>query len=96
MESAIIPGESITKEVSYQSPGGMEAMEITLVTNNQVITSVNITPKSGNDIGKNFQTQFIGAINKEVIGKKKSELNLHAVAGASLTTDAFMKFIKSN
>lgn len=96
IESALIPGESVTKEVSYASPAGTDSMKVTLVTSGDLIKSVEIVPMPTHEFSKNHQENFAKAIGAEVIGKKKSELNLSAVAGASLTTDAFMKFVKAN
>ncbi len=96
IESALIPGESITKEVSYASPAGTDSMKVTLVTSGEVIKSVEIVPMPTHEFSKKHQENFAKAIGAEVIGKKKSELNLSAVAGASLTTDAFMKFVQAN
>lgn len=94
--SIIVAGSSITKEVHYNSPAGDESVEFTLTTSGDTVTAVSTKPLASNPISRNLQTKFSEAISKEVVGKKKSELQLHAVGGASLTTNAFQQFVAQN
>lgn len=94
--SAIVAGSSITKEIHYDSPAGDETVEFTLTTSGDTITAVSAKPLATHPISKNLQTKFSESISKEVIGKKKSELQLDAVGGASLTTNAFKQFVAQN
>ena len=92
----IVAGNSITKEVHYSSPAGIEDIEFTLTTSGETITAVAAKPLANHPISKKLQTKFSEEIAKEVVWKKKSELQIDAVGGASLTTNAFKQFVAQN
>ena len=75
---------------TYASPGGSESIDVTLSLKENVITSVVVTPKAENPASKNWQTRFISGVEKVVVGKKISEINLDEVSGSSLTPIGFM------
>lgn len=95
-QPAIIAGASVTKTVHYTSPAGDETVEFTMTTSGDTITAVSAKPLASNPISTMLQTKFSESIQSKVVGKKKSELQLDAVGGASLTTNAFKKFIAQN
>ena len=95
-QPAIITGASVTKTVHYTSPAGDETVEFTMTTSGDTITAVSAKPLASNPISTMLQTKFSESIQSKVVGKKKSELQLDAVGGASLTTNAFKKFVAQN
>ncbi len=95
-QPAIIAGASVTKQVQYTSPAGKEDVEFTITTSGDTITAVSAKPLASNSVSKMLQVKFSEAILKGVVGKKKSELQLHAIGGASLTTNAFNQFVAQN
>ena len=60
-----------------------------------VITAVSATPKAIHDISMKRQTAFAGEISSKIVGMKKSDLNLSAIGGSSLTTAAFNQFLQT-
>jgi hypothetical protein len=84
-----------TETVSYKTPAGEDPVEFSVSVLDGTITAVTATPKATNDISAKRQAAFAGEISSKVVGKKISELNLSAVGGSSLTTDAFTSFIKT-
>ena len=95
-QPVIVAGASVTKTVHYTSPAGDETVEFTMTTSGDTITAVSAKPLASNPISTMLQTKFSESIQSKVVGKKKSELQLDAVGGASLTTNAFKKFIAQN
>lgn len=95
-QPAIIAGASVTKKVHYTSPAGDETVEFTMTTSGDTITAISAKPLASNPISTMMQTKFSESIQSKVVGKKKSELQLDAVGGASLTTNAFKKFVAQN
>lgn len=95
-QPAIVAGASVTKTVHYTSPAGDETVEFTMTTSGDTITAVSAKPLASNPISTMMQTKFSESIQSKVVGKKKSELQLDAVGGASLTTNAFKKFVAQN
>lgn len=75
---------------NYASPGGSESIDVTLSLKENVVTSVVVTPKAENPASKNWQARFISGVEKVVVGKKISEINLNEVSGSSLTPKGFM------
>ena len=95
-QPVIVAGASVTKTVHYTSPAGDETVEFTMTTSGDTITAVSAKPLASNPISTMLQTKFSESIQSKVVGKKKSELQLDAVGGASLTTNAFKKFVAQN
>lgn len=81
--------------VSYNTPAGEDKMGISVTTDNGVITAVSIEPKAVNPVSNKIQTAFGGAVAGAVIGKDIKTLSASAIAGASLTTEAFVKYVRS-
>ncbi len=85
-----------TETVSYKTPAGEDPVEFSVsVLDDGTVTAVTVTPKATNDISNKRQTAFASEISSQIVGKKISELNLSAVGGSSLTTNAFSSFIKT-
>ncbi len=84
-----------TQTVTYVTPAGSDSVEFSVTVADGVVTAASATPKAANDISKMRQAAFAGEISSKVVGMKKSDLNLAAVGGSSLTTAAFNAFIQT-
>lgn len=74
---------------SYQSPGGKETVDVTVVLENGVITSTNIENHPATRDSEDYQGRFIDGYKSLVIGKKIDQLSLSRVSGSSLTSGGF-------
>lgn len=87
--------KTITKTVSYITPAGTITTDFSLVTSaDGLIQSVQAT-YNGNDHEDAMYHSRFNSSTSSIVGKSISNLSLSAVGGASLTTDAFNKFILS-
>lgn len=75
---------------NYVSPGGADAILVSLVLKDNVVQDVTMTEKASNPASKTWATKFISAAKSEIVGKKIDELNLKVVSGSSLTSVGFM------
>ncbi len=75
----------------YRNPrGGVETVHVTMtLTADGTVESVDVTGSGEAPESKQYQSQFIGGIQDEVVGKKIDELNVTRVAGSSLTSGGF-------
>lgn len=89
----IIPDGTHTTSITYFTPKRDEyLLDISITTENGVITDSNIEYSQGAEADPNAQ-KFEAAYHAEIIGKKLDELDLSRVGGASLTTAAFNEAI---
>ncbi len=79
---------------SYQSPGGLEKIAVTLTLKDGVVTDTNVQSKAVSSDGEKFQKRFIGGYKNEVVGKKLDDINLSQISGSSLTPKGFNDAIK--
>lgn len=79
-----------TASGNYVSPGGAEAIGVTLSVKENTVTDVQIEVKAGIPTSKNWQTIFSKNVSAVVVGKKMDEINLDVVSGSSLTPVGFM------
>jgi uncharacterized protein with FMN-binding domain len=78
-----------SEEGSYQSPNGLESVEVTLTLADNTVTDVEVVGNGTNPNTKQFQGLFISGIAGEVVGKNIDELSVDKVAGSSLTSGGF-------
>ncbi|MCA9362529.1 hypothetical protein KC906_04080, partial [Candidatus Kaiserbacteria bacterium] len=94
VSASTIPDGAHTTSVTYLTPANNEyLLNVTLTTNNGVITDANIVYSQGAEVDPNAQ-RFEGAYKEAIIGKQIDELDLSRVGGASLTTGAFNRAIE--
>ena len=91
--SASFKDGSYTESASYQSPGGTQKLTVKLTLASGVVTDLTVTSGANDPTAKQYQTQFIGGINAEVVGKKIDSLKVSRVAGSSLTSIGFNEAI---
>jgi len=78
-----------TAEGSYQTPESVESITVTITLENDVVTAVDVTGDPQKRESEQYQSQFIGGISDEVVGKSIDELSVSRVAGSSLTSGGF-------
>ncbi len=78
-----------TEEGSYQSPNGLETIEVTLTLADNIITDVTVVGEGGNPNTERFQGEFSDGIAGVVVGKNIDEIQVDRVAGSSLTSGGF-------
>jgi uncharacterized protein with FMN-binding domain len=67
---------------------------VTVTLADDVITDVQVSGNPTNSESKQYQSQFIGGISSEVVGKKIEDISVSRVAGSSLTSGGFNKAIE--
>lgn len=76
-------------EGDYQSPGGAESIQVTLVLKNDIVTEATAVANATRPMSVNFQQAFISGFKQYVVGKNINEVNLTKVSGSSLTPKGF-------
>jgi len=74
---------------SYNSPGGTETIDVTVILTKNVITSVSATPHATVQEAAEYQQDFIAGYKPLVVGKKINDVSLTRVSGSSLTPLGF-------
>ena len=82
-----------TETASYQSPGGTQKVTVKATLASGVVTDLTVTSGANDPTAKQYQSQFIGGIKSEVVGKKIDSLKVSRVAGSSLTSIGFNEAI---
>lgn len=78
-----------TAEGSYQTPGSVEAVTVTVALEDGVITAVDVVGDPVERESQRYQSQFIGGIEEIVVGEPIDEISVSRVAGSSLTSGGF-------
>ncbi len=80
---------------TYTTPGGEDNVRFVMTTDGAgTVKTLEATLVEGHDISKGFIEKFSEGAQTQIVGKKIADLgNISAVGGASLTTDAFKKFV---
>ncbi|WP_415077173.1 hypothetical protein [Microbacterium sp.] len=78
-----------TAEASYQSPGGLEEVTVTVTLVDDIITDVEVTADAASTQSKQYQSEFIDGIAAVVVGKDIDEISVSKVSGSSLTSEGF-------
>jgi uncharacterized protein with FMN-binding domain len=78
-----------TADGSYQTPETVETISVTLTLADGVVTEVEVTGDPQAPETEQYQGEFIDGIEAEVVGVAIDELDVHRVAGSSLTSDGF-------
>ena len=73
----------------YVSPGGPQAINVSVKLEDDVLTWVMVTPRAYLGEPGQFQNKFARAVPDEVVGTDIDTISVSRVAGASLTSDAF-------
>lgn len=84
-----------TATVKYNTPEGSVSVGFSVTVKSGIVTAASSTKKAWWTSGY-YQDSFATSISAGVVGKKIAWLNLSAIGWASLTTNAFEKFIVAN
>jgi uncharacterized protein with FMN-binding domain len=74
---------------SYNSPGGLEGLKVSVTLQNDVITATSAQPGANDPDAQQFQDDFIANYKQFVVGKDINTVQLSNVAGSSLTSQGF-------
>ncbi|WP_396643757.1 hypothetical protein [Microbacterium sp.] len=75
----------------YATPESVETVDVTLTIADDTVTDVTVTGDPQAAESRRYQSEFIGGIKDEVVGKKVDEISVSKVAGSSLTSGGFME-----
>ena len=91
------PVSALTRKetVTYNTPEGMVPVEFDVTITDGMITSATSNTLATSDASKYNQDNFAKDLSAKVVGKKAADLSVDAIGGASLTTTAFVQFVKS-
>ena len=78
-----------TAEGTYQTPETVEKISVTLTLESNKVTAVEVTGDPQARETEQYQSEFIGGIKDEVVGKKLDDLSVDRVGGSSLTSGGF-------
>ncbi|QPE03797.1 hypothetical protein IT882_10980 [Microbacterium schleiferi] len=67
---------------------------MTLTLADDVVTEVEVTGNPQARESEQYQSQFIGGIKNEVVGKRLDEVSVSRVSGSSLTSGGFMQAVE--
>jgi uncharacterized protein with FMN-binding domain len=84
-----------TAEGDYTTPGGQESVTVTVMLQDNVVTSLEVEGSGGSPNTKRYQGEFIANIEGEVVGKNIDDLAVSKVAGSSLTSEGFNAAIET-
>ncbi|MGN7970986.1 FMN-binding protein [Microbacterium sp. 22296] len=79
----------------YATPESVETVDVTLTIAGDTITAVEVTGDPQAAESKRYQSEFIGGIQGEVVGKKLDEISVSKVAGSSLTSGGFNNAVET-
>ncbi|MCT2086297.1 hypothetical protein D8Y23_15490 [Microbacterium enclense] len=74
----------------YATPESVETVDVTLTIAGDTVTDVTVTGDPQAAESRRYQSEFIGGIKDEVVGKNIDEISVSKVAGSSLTSGGFM------
>ena len=86
---------SYSSTINYSVPRSTETITVTINLSGGAISSVSTQNSAVRGDSKFYQTDFANSIAGQVSNKKIDTINLSAVGGASLTTDAFMQALQN-
>jgi uncharacterized protein with FMN-binding domain len=79
---------------TYTSPGGSQAIEVSVTVSNGTVTATSATEKASDNESQEFQEDFISGYKSLVVGKSLSSISLSRVSGSSLTSQGFNNAIE--
>ncbi len=81
---------TFTEEGGYISPGGPETITVSLSIENDTVKKVTLTSTTKIEKSKTYQGLFLEGLNKEIVGKKLSDIGTFSrLNGSSLTGKGF-------
>lgn len=86
---------SYTATGTYSSPGGNEAIAVTVTLKNGIISDTSAQPKANDSDSAEYQAKFISGYKSLVVGKSIDTVSLSRVSGSSLTSKGFNSAIST-
>ena len=83
-----------TAEGTYNTPETVETISVTITLADGTVTAVEVTGDPQRPESRQYQGEFIGGIEGEVVGKHIDEISVSRVAGSSLTSGGFNSAIE--
>ncbi len=84
-----------TAEGTYATPESVETISVTLTLEDDVVTAVEVTGDPQRPESEQYQSQFIGGIDAEVVGRDIDDIAVSRVAGSSLTSGGFTEALET-
>lgn len=78
-----------TASAQYRTPGGSEAVTVTVTLADGVVTDSIVKADANEDDSKEYQDMFKSDYKQFVTGKKITDIKLSKVSGSSLTSEGF-------
>ena len=75
---------------TYETPGGRQQIDVTVVLTDGVVTAVRVDPAATNATSRRFQERFASVVVDAVVGRPVEEVDVDRVAGSSSTGVGFM------
>jgi hypothetical protein len=95
-ESSVYEDGTYSADGSYTSPAGAESIGVSLIVENDIVTSVSIQNKATDANSVIYQQLFTEGISAQVIGKSLDEIGGYSsVNGSSLTPNGFDQALAS-
>ena len=89
-EQSVYKDGSYSAQGSYFNPAGGDSIGVTLMIDNDIVTSVTVTPNTTNETTKAFQERFRDGIGALVIDELADSIgDFSVVNGSSLTPNGF-------
>lgn len=79
---------------SYNSPGGIEKLGVTITLSHDKVTVSALQLLGGAGLSHSFQSAFASAYSSQVVGRSIDTISLGAVSGSSLTSLGFNDALK--
>ncbi|GIG39955.1 hypothetical protein [Cellulomonas phragmiteti] len=74
----------------YETPGGRQQIDVTVVLDDGRVTAVRVDPAATNATSRHFQERFASAVVDAVVGRPLDEVAVDRLAGSSSTGAGFM------
>lgn len=74
---------------SYNSPGGLDKVGVSITLKDDIVTAAVFTPMPGDPRSADFQSKFAGGYKASVVGKNINDIKVGKVSGSSLTSIGF-------
>ncbi len=74
---------------SYSTPGGTEAIKVTLTVRDGAVTTSDVVSRAQSPEAVRYQKDFISGYKQFVVGKKLDDIAVSNVSGSSLTPKGF-------
>lgn len=75
---------------SYETPGGPQQIDVTVVLRDGVVTDLQVDPAARNTTSRRFQERFASEVVPRVVGRPLDEVDVDRLAGSSSTGAGFM------